>query len=150
MTLHSALENLVWPSTPAKTETALPTLKAGTPMASLQWLARIACASVLVLTPIMSDDGAIWNSEVDGADKTTAAETSDALDADARPSDEPTREWIVGAYGGVPYTYPSSVTLSDGKANDFQIDGVEWRGEPFIDPIYYGIRIQRWFEGGRT
>lgn len=62
----------------------------------------------------------------------------------------PTREKMVAFYGGAPYTYPSTVTLKKNGVHDFEVDGVEWMGEPFTDPIYYGVRVVNWFEGGRT
>lgn len=62
----------------------------------------------------------------------------------------PTKEMMIAAYGGAPYTYPSRVTLKKDGVHDLTVEGVEWRGEPFIDPIYYGIRVVNWFEGGRT
>lgn len=62
----------------------------------------------------------------------------------------PTREWMVGAYGGAQYTYPSEVRLTKPGSHDLTVDSVGWDGEPFIDPIYYGVRIVRWLEGGRT
>lgn len=62
----------------------------------------------------------------------------------------PTREWMVGAYGGAQYTYPSEVRLTKPGSHDLTVESVGWDGEPFIDPIYYGVRIVRWLEGGRT
>ena len=80
------------------------------------------------------------------------------LERDRRETDEgtaavapvPTKEVIVGAYGGLPYSYPSDVRLLRDPDTDLNIKGVQWRGEPFDDPIYYGARVQNWFEGGRT
>ncbi len=62
----------------------------------------------------------------------------------------PTKEMMVAFYGGAPYTYPSQVTLKKEGVHDLTVDGVEWRGEPFTDPIYYGVRVVNWFESGRT
>ncbi|MDX2287654.1 MAG: hypothetical protein NW217_02380 [Hyphomicrobiaceae bacterium] len=62
-----------------------------------------------------------------------------------------TAETMVAFYGGAPYTYPSAVSLEDKpKATVFTVDPVAWRGEPFNDPIYYGVRVVRWLDGGRT
>ncbi len=73
---------------------------------------------------------------------------ADANAAAAAPI--PTKELVVGAYGGLPYTYPSGVHLRREPDTDLTVKDVTWRGEPFEDPIYYGARVQNWFEGGRT
>ena len=62
----------------------------------------------------------------------------------------PTRETMVGAYGGAPYTYPSVVRIHKDGAGDFTIDPTNWRAEPFRNPIYYGARVAQWFTGGKT
>ncbi len=70
--------------------------------------------------------------------------------AGASTSTLPTRETMVGAYGGAPYTYPSAVRIHKDGAEDFTIDPVHWRAEPFHNPIYYGARVAQWFTGGKT
>lgn len=70
-----------------------------------------------------------------------------AIAARAAP---PTKEMMVAFYAGAPYTYPSRVSLKKEGVHDFTVEPVEWRGEPFEDPIYYGVRVVNWFEGGRT
>ena len=62
----------------------------------------------------------------------------------------PRAEWMVAAYGGSPYTYPSDVKITKPGVHDFTVKDVEWQGMPFINPIYYGVRVLRWFSGGRT
>jgi lipid A oxidase len=62
----------------------------------------------------------------------------------------PAREWMIGAYSGSPYTYDSDVTIKNLGVHDFKVKDVEWQGKPFINPIYYGVRIARWFDGGNT
>ncbi|MFM7084021.1 MAG: hypothetical protein ACKOW3_03310 [Hyphomicrobium sp.] len=61
----------------------------------------------------------------------------------------PSSEWFVAAYGGAPYTYPSDVRVTELETKDFTVKNVEWRGLPFINPIYYGARIVRWFSNAR-
>lgn len=78
------------------------------------------------------------------------AETSGQDPAERARLALPTREWMIGAYGGAPYTYPSAVTITRPDGQQLAIDKVGWDGEPFIDPIYYGVRIVRWLDGGRT
>ena len=62
----------------------------------------------------------------------------------------PGRETILGAFTGVPYTYPSTAHIKKGDAVDFTIDPVNWYTDPFKSPIYYGARFARWFSGGLT
>ncbi len=62
----------------------------------------------------------------------------------------PTREWMIAAYSGSPYTYDSDVTIKAQGVHDFVVKDVEWLGKPFINPVYYGVRIARWFDGGRA
>lgn len=61
-----------------------------------------------------------------------------------------TGEVVFSAYTGVPYTYPSDVTVKTSDKNDFTARAVEWLGEPFDNPIYYGIRLARWGRSART
>jgi hypothetical protein len=60
----------------------------------------------------------------------------------------PRPEWMVAAYGGSPYTYPSDVKFTKPDGN-FTVKDVQWEGRPFINPIYYGVRVLRWFGDGR-
>lgn len=59
-------------------------------------------------------------------------------------------EVILSAYTGVPYTYSSDVTVKAPGKHDFTARDVEWIGEPFDNPIYYGVRIARWGRSART
>jgi len=56
---------------------------------------------------------------------------------------------MFAGYSGVPYTYPSDVTIKKSGLHDFTVKNVEWDGKPFVNPIYYGARIVR-FGAGRT
>jgi lipid A oxidase len=62
----------------------------------------------------------------------------------------PTREWMAAGYLGVPYTYPSDVTIKNAATHDVTMKDVAWRGKPFTNPVYYGLRVARWFDGGRA
>lgn len=62
----------------------------------------------------------------------------------------PRSEWMVAAYSGSPYTYPSDVKFTQPGEHDFKVKDVVWQGMPFINPIYYGVRVMRWFGDGRT
>ena len=59
----------------------------------------------------------------------------------------PGAEWMFAGYSGVPYTYPSDVTVTKTGLHDFTAKDVGWDGKPFINPIYYGARIVRFGEG---
>jgi len=51
---------------------------------------------------------------------------------------------FIGAYGGIPYTYPSDVRTIRPNGTDFTLHKVPWRGEQFKAPIYYGVRVAKW------
>lgn len=53
-------------------------------------------------------------------------------------------EFLFAAYGGAPYTYASDVRI-ERPGTDMTVHGVDWLGKPFDDPIYYGVRVARWF-----
>ena len=57
-------------------------------------------------------------------------------------------EGVIGVYTGAPYTYPSDVHVVKPGVHDFTAKDVNWEGRPFVDPIYYGVRIARWLGGG--
>lgn len=59
-------------------------------------------------------------------------------------------EVIISAYTGAPYTYPSDVVFKAPGKHDFTAKDVEWIGEPFDGPIYYGVRVARWARSMRT
>jgi lipid A oxidase len=61
----------------------------------------------------------------------------------------PGRETNFGAYLGAPYHYPSDFRFVKQGQTDLTIKDIHWYTEPFKNPLYYGVRIQRWFEGGR-
>ncbi|MET1045376.1 MAG: hypothetical protein ABWX70_01525 [Hyphomicrobium sp.] len=61
----------------------------------------------------------------------------------------PGRETDFGAYLGAPYHYPSDFHFVKPGATDLTIKKIDWFTLPFENPLYYGVRIQRWFEGGR-
>ncbi len=65
----------------------------------------------------------------------------------------PGRETVLGAFTGVPYTYPSPARIENpgaSEATDFTIDPVAWYTNPFKSPIYYGARVAQWFTGGKA
>lgn len=62
----------------------------------------------------------------------------------------PTSEYMFAGYAGAPYTYPSDVSVIKEGRHDFTVKDINWEGKPFENPIYYGVRIVRWFGEGRT
>ncbi|MDX2308891.1 MAG: hypothetical protein NW216_11680 [Hyphomicrobium sp.] len=108
----------------------------------------IAMLSAITLVATVSDNLAAPRDGSDGAGG--PAERADRAPGEAVPAWAPSREWTVGAYLGSPYTYDSDVKITKPGTHDFTVKDVEWFGQPFTNPIYYGVRVSRWFEGGRT
>ncbi len=54
------------------------------------------------------------------------------------------RDTVIGAYGGVTYTHPSVVSITDPGRTNLAVRDFNWIGMPFKSPIYYGVRVQRW------
>jgi hypothetical protein len=100
---------------------------------ALEISAAIAAMGCLVMAAALPDD----------YDKSASASApiSTAL--------QPGRETDFGAYLGAPYHYPSDFHLVKPGVTDLTIKNVDWFTLPFENPLYYGVRIQRWFEGGR-
>lgn len=61
----------------------------------------------------------------------------------------PDRERDFGAYLGAPYNYPSDFKLQKPGTHDLTIKDVAWFTNPFEHPLYYGVRYQSWYTGGR-
>ena len=80
-------------------------------------------------------------------DRDTAAAAS--ASAPVSTARNPGRETNFGAYLGAPYHYPSDFHLVKPGVHDLTIKDVEWFTHPFENPLYYGVRLQRWLEGGR-
>lgn len=53
-------------------------------------------------------------------------------------------EVMVAAYSGAPYTYASDLHI-ERQGAEMTVHDIDWRGKPFDDPIYYGVRVARWF-----
>lgn len=80
-----------------------------------------------------------------------AQETDDKADArladgaaGARLTEALRREMLVGGYGGMSYTHPSTVSIQSHDKTDMTIKGFNWIGRPFKAPIYYGLRGMTW------
>ena len=79
-------------------------------------------------------------------DQLAARAVAGAPPARATPIDP---VWAFGGYGGVAHTYPATVKIAR-EDSEMTASGFDWIGKPFIAPIYYGARIQRWGMLGRT
>lgn len=113
----------------------------------LRVLESLAAAAFVVVYAIGNYAAAL--PQPDDADFATSdAKTRPALAQDFRLSNA--GEVIFSAYTGAPYTYPSDVTFKKPGTYDFTAKDVTWIGEPFDNPIYYGLRIARWAKFTRT
>ena len=102
----------------------------------LERTAAAVAASLLIVSAALPEDR-------DAAPVSASASTpvSTAL--------KPGRETNFGAYLGAPYHHPSDFHLKQAGTHDLTIKDVHWYTNPFENPLYYGARIQRWFDGGR-
>jgi len=57
-------------------------------------------------------------------------------------------ETLIAAYAGSPYTYASDLRIAR-PGTDMTVHGIDWEGKAFDDPIYYGVRVARWFTDSR-
>lgn len=58
-------------------------------------------------------------------------------------------DWLFAAYGGAAHTHSSTVTLTlPAQQTQLEIGGVEYRGQSFQSPQYYGLRVA-WIPDGR-
>ncbi|CFX13573.1 conserved protein of unknown function [Candidatus Filomicrobium marinum] len=128
------LSELVWPRPAA-------------PSAASGWFETGSRALAILALAVWVGAG-VWQSDA-GEPERVASDTPQAATPKTKSS-APTAEYMVAAYGGMPYTYDSQVNLKKAGQHDFSAEPVAWRGEPFIDPIYYGVRVLRWFGEGRT
>lgn len=103
-----------------------------------------AVALIVMVANATADDEIVMPANPAGTSATTGGGAADP----ARVA--PRSEWMVAAYSGSPYTYPSDVKFTKAGEHDFTVKDVEWEGKPFINPIYYGVRVMRWFGSGRT
>lgn len=128
------LSELAWPATPASAS-------AGGLIDATSRIAAVLAVAVWI-------GAGIWQSDAGAPPRADSA--ADQSAPQQAKSSAPAPEFMVAAYGGMPYTYASRVSLQKPGTHDFSAEPVEWRGEPFIDPIYYGVRVVRWFGEGRT
>jgi len=128
------LSELAWPWEPAST-------------AATGWI-ELASRVAAALAVVGVIGAGIWQADAEAPERADTQQERAA--AEPTTGSPPTSEYMVAAYGGMPYTYASQVHVKKPGTHDFTAGPIEWRGEPFIDPIYYGARVVRWFGEGRT
>ena len=53
--------------------------------------------------------------------------------------------WLaVGAYSGLPWNTPSSITVRSSPGTDYTLRDIPWIAKPWKTPVFYGARIQAW------
>jgi lipid A oxidase len=109
----------------------------------LDVLGSLAAIAALSTTLV----GALIEQAPGDSSPATAASSAPAAPR-ATPSADLGPEFMIAGYGGAPYTYPSDVSVQKPGVHDFTAKDVPWKGEPFKNPIYYGVRIARWFGNG--
>lgn len=103
--------------------------------------ALLAAAALLaVAVPVLIEQS------TDGSDAGRAAQSATPASAVAPHGGE----MMFAGYTGIPYTYPSDVSVKQTGVHDFTVKDVQWEGRPFVNPIYYGARIVRWNGSART
>lgn len=125
---------------------------ASEPVDRARWLrvADTVLSSAAAVALVVMVANATADDEIAMPANPAGAVTSDGGGAADPARVAPRSEWMVAAYGGSPYTYPSDVKFSKPGEHDFTVKDVEWEGKPFTNPIYYGVRVMRWFGSGRT
>jgi lipid A oxidase len=118
-----------------KTHAATPAPRSSLTETASALFAAVALAAVAV--PIATQQ------TIDGSKPASANGTASPTSAIAPPG----RELMFAGYGGVPYTYPSDVSIVKPGQHDFTVKDVPWDGKPFVNPIYYGARIVRYGDG---
>ena len=101
----------------------------------LEIAAAIATMGCLVMAAAMPSDS---------SDTSRAAARGVPQSTALRPG----RETDFGAYLGAPYHHPSDFHMVNKGGTDLTIKDVDWYTKPFENPLYYGVRIQRWLTGG--
>jgi hypothetical protein len=105
-------------------------------------LAMMAILCHASLTPALVAAPPAHSQAADGqsAEAAAAAERAEMAERVRYRGDE----FLLAAYGGAPYTYASDLRV-ERNGRDMTVHDVDWQGKPFDDPIYYGVRVARWF-----
>lgn len=117
------------------------------PAHSGSWLDSLLCLAAVSSLVLSAAVNIANQSSIEPRREEAADQGEEQIPSTLAP---PTRELLIAAYGGAPYTYRSDVVVKKPGVHDFTIKDVGWDAQPFDHPIYYGARIARWFEGGTT
>jgi len=113
-------------------------------VASGSWLDRLS--AVVAAAALVAVAASILMEQAPEAASSQQAASGEAASPRLAPAGA---EWMFAGYSGVPFTYPSDVTLTKSGTHDLTAKNVGWDGKPFVNPIYYGARIVR-FGAGRV
>lgn len=117
-----------------------------TPTWSSPWLSSSTIGRAPEITAAIAVMGCLMIAAAlpDTSDKRTVS-VSPTTSVALRPGSESD----FGAYLGAPYHYPSDFYLVKPDVTNLTIKKIDWFTLPFENPLYYGVRMQYWFEGGR-
>ena len=59
-------------------------------------------------------------------------------------------EFVISGYLGKADTLDADVTLRQREGTDLTFYDVSWNDDSFEDPLYFGLRLQHWFENARN
>lgn len=108
---------------------------------------RATAAAAIGLLLVWAAAGHFESRRLDAA--AAAATAAKAAGRSHAASEAP--EMLIGAYGGKHFNYDSDVRFrrfGTGPLRDFTVRDVEWEGQSFKHPLYYGVRVARWAHGG--
>ncbi|WP_295557345.1 hypothetical protein [uncultured Hyphomicrobium sp.] len=125
----------VWTSELSRGVSPKPDIRRAETLSAIFALIALAAVTVPIVTE-QSTDGAHSDRAAGSAQSSSSSTTSGS-------------ELMFAGYGGVPYTYPSDVSVKKPGVHDFTAKDVQWDGKPFVNPIYYGARIVRFGAGAR-
>jgi len=64
------------------------------------------------------------------------------------PAANASADWMFGGYMGVSSTASNTLTVTPTAGSPFTVNDVSYKGQPFLSPIYYGVRAG-WIPSGR-
>ena len=112
------------------------------------WLGRLSALAGLGAVGAMIVVAAAQPQENGASDARGASAAHTTAKTRARAAaDDPT--WAIGGYSGVANTLRDVVRIAS-DSGEVTVRDFDWIGKPFVAPIYYGVRVQRWGSFGQT
>lgn len=106
---------------------------------------RLASAAALLAFVAMAAPGWTHGPSLSFAVSSAPTEVTPTAPVPAEGLDVPrSAELMIGAYSGLPYTYPSDAAVTRPDGSTFTVREIDWQTKPWINPIYYGVRISGW------